>query len=87
MQNEIGQAINRRSKEAIDYLLEIGRIDKFYLFCDEYGFNRRNLDRLFKEPQREYPLHLLEILVKDYGVSADFLILGAGPILRYVPGK
>ena len=34
MQNEIGQEINRRAKEAIDYLVEIGRIDKFYLFCD-----------------------------------------------------
>ncbi len=81
MQNEIGQAINRRTKEAIDYLVETGRIDKFYLFCDRHGFNRRNLARLFREPQREYPLHLLVILVNDYGVSPEWLLLGAGPIL------
>lgn len=85
MQNEIGQAINRRTKEAIDYLVEIGRIDKFYLFCDRHGFNRRNLVRLFREPQREFPLHLLEILVKDYGVSPSWLILGIGPILTIDP--
>lgn len=82
MQNEIGQSINRRSKEAIDHLIEIGKIDKFYIFCDELGFNRRNLTRLFAEPAREFPLHLLTILVEEYGVSPDYLLLGIGPILR-----
>ena len=82
MQNEIGREINRRTKEAIDYLVEVGRIDKFYLFCDRYGFNRRNLVRLFREPQREFPLHLLVILIRDFGVSPEWLLLGAGPILH-----
>ena len=82
MQNEIGQSINRRSKAAIDHLIEIGKIDKFYIFCDEFGFNRRNLTRLFAEPTREFPLHLLTILVEEYGVSPDYLRLGIGPILR-----
>lgn len=48
-------------------------------FTDRYGINRWNLNTLQKEPQRDiFQAAWLAYLVRDYGVSAHWLLTGEG---------
>lgn len=51
-------------------------------FTDRYGINRWNLNSLEKSPERDLlQLSWLTFLVRDYGVSADWLLTGSGSFL------
>ena len=48
-------------------------------FCRKYGINRRNLWTMERNPQAGFlEAAWLVYLVRDYGVSADWLLTGRG---------
>lgn len=48
-------------------------------FTDRYGINRWNMNTCEKEPNRDmFQVSWLSYLVRDYGVSARWLLLGEG---------
>lgn len=63
---------------AFDRLLEQNQIPNVAEFCRENGFSRQYLYAIRREPLRKFSLHLLNILVNNYGVSAHWLITGRG---------
>lgn len=52
-------------------------------FTDRYGINRWNLNTCEKEPNRDmFQVAWLSYLVRDYGVSSRWLLLGEGHFLE-----
>lgn len=82
MQNERSQAINKRFFEAYDILVVSGKIKSKNSFCVDNNIDRRNFDRIRTEPAREFQLSFLSILVAEYGISAEWLLLGRGNVFR-----
>lgn len=75
MQNEVSQEINKRFFQKLDEIVARGETT-YYGFCTKYDISRRNFVRLKNEPQREFQMAWLKILVEDYGASASWLITG-----------
>lgn len=88
MQTEDSQKVIRRFFEALDYLKEQKIIRGRQTFTREYGINRRNLYTLEKDLTRDiFQVAWLSYLIKDYGVSATWLLTGRGDILPYKKDK
>lgn len=87
MQDEKSQQINKRFFEAYDYLTEIGKIKNPFRFCKEHEIHRSSFIRLRNEPEREFQLRFLTILVEEFGISAKWLLTGEGAMTskRLVP--
>jgi len=82
MQTEESQTVIRRFFEAIYALKEAGRIKGKKTFTEKYGINRWNFNSLEKDMSRDiFQTAWLTYLVKDYGVSAVWLLTGKGNIL------
>src|SRR5512133_2637998 len=79
------EAIQRRCVEAISALIATGKITGVQPFCENYGLHRVkyiNL-RLYytsgkKIAYKTIDLDALTYLVRDYNVSADWLLTGKG---------
>lgn len=83
MQTTESQQIISRFFEALKILKSEGAIRGKKTFTDRYGINRWNFNTLVKEPQRDiFQVSWLGYLVKDYGVSADWLLTGRGKPLK-----
>lgn len=79
MQNNDSQKIVKRFFEAIYRLKIDGAIRGKKTFTEKYGINRWNLNTLEKAPERDiFQAAWLTYLVKDYGVSAKWLLTGEG---------
>ncbi|MBR6903399.1 MAG: hypothetical protein IKN32_00920 [Bacteroidales bacterium] len=88
MQTEDSQTIVNRFFEALDLLKAAGRIGGKKTFTDRYGINRWNLNTLQKEPQRDiFQAAWLAYLVRDFGVSAQWLLTGTGEPLNETAKK
>lgn len=83
--------IQKRFFEALDLLIESGKIKGLKTFCDEYGLHRpkySNLRTATKDPDNPgtgykfIDIDALSYLVADYKVSADWLLRGKGGIFR-----
>ena len=90
---EIEANINRRFFQAMAALEELGSIRSLSGFCDEVGLSSPR----FREMRLEYGvapapgrvsrysslnMEALYYLVKDYGVSGDWLLSGRGKMFR-----
>ena len=73
--------INTRFFAAIEALMQTGKLATKKEFCDKYNIDPGNLNRLRKEPQRQFELAYLAYLVEDFGISADWLLTGKGGML------
>lgn len=84
MQTEESQVIVRRFFEALNILKENKAIRGKKTFTDRYGINRWNLNTLEKEPERDiFQVSWLNYLVRDYGISAEWLLTGRGnPLMK-----
>lgn len=78
-----GININRRFFEALQMLIEMKVIRGVQTFTTEYGINRRNLLTVRKKPDVSViKQEWLYYLVNGYGVSAEWLITGRGPMFK-----
>ena len=84
MQNEDSIQINRRFFQALRLLKSRRMIRGIKTFTDRYNINRWNMITCEKEPHRDLlKLAWLTYIVRDYGVSARWLILGEGGIFDH----
>ena len=65
---------------AVYMLISEGKSPDFKNFCEENEIESRNLERLIKEPHRQFNPKYLTILVKKYKLSAHWLLTGEGEI-------
>lgn len=78
-----GVAITKRFFMALEYLQAKRTIRGLKTFTDRYSLNYWNMQTLKGEPERRVlKAECLTFLVRDYGVSADWLLTGVGPMMR-----
>ena len=88
MQTADSQKVVRRFFEALQVLKQERIIRGKQTFTARYGINRWNLNTLEKEPSRDiFQPAWLSYLVKDYGVSATWLLTGQGKPLKWKRNK
>lgn len=74
-----GIAITKRFFEAIDILKAQKKIRGLQTLTREYNINRWNLITVKKEPEiRVLKPEWIVFLVRDYGISANWILLGTG---------
>lgn len=79
MQTIESQAVIRRFFEALYALKARKEIRGKQTFTKQYGINRWNLNSLEKDMSRNiFQVAWLTYLVRDYGVSAQWLLTGMG---------
>ena len=72
--------ITERFFEALAWLKASRRLRGVKTFCDLYGIHRRTLQRIQKQHTTELRAAWLTYLVRDYGISARWLLTGEGEI-------
>lgn len=83
MQSEQSKRIVIRFFEALQILKANKIIRGKQTFTKRYGINRWNLNTLEKEPERDiFQVSWLEYLVRDYMVSAEWLLTGEGSFFK-----
>lgn len=81
-------ALVARFFEALDLLIERRVIRGKKTFCDRYGINRWNFYTCKTNPCTGlFKLSWLTYMVRDYGVSADWLLVGRGVALPPLTGE
>lgn len=85
------EEIQNRFFEALDLLIESGKIKGLQTFCNDYGLHRPKYSNLrtFSRDQSKLgtgykfiDLDSLSYLVEDFGVSSDWLLLGKGGMFK-----
>lgn len=88
MQDQDSQMVVRRFFEALDHLKEKKIIRGRATFCNKCKINRRNLYQLEQDPSRDIlKAAWLTYLVRDFGVSAQWLLTGEGPMMKKPLGR
>lgn len=83
MQTTESQAVIRRFFEALYALKARKDIRGKQTFTNQYDINRWNLNSLEKDMSRDiFQVAWLTYLVRDYGVSAQWLLTGYGDMFR-----
>ena len=87
--------IQNRFFQALDLLIESGRIDSLQSFCNEYKLHRPKYSNLrtFSKDQTKpgtgykfIDIDSLYYLVADFGISSDWLITGKGGMYKNKKG-
>lgn len=89
--DKVSIEINRRFFEALEHVRSTGRIRGIGPFCKEYGLNRIKYigvrQQVINPNPPEYitykniDMEALAFLCRDYGISAEWLLLGKGGML------
>ena len=67
--------------QAFDQLRKDRKITSITAFCEKYQIDKRHLYTQRKEMSRGFfEVGWLVILIRDFGVSADWLLTGSGSI-------
>ncbi|MDR2936660.1 MAG: hypothetical protein LBU80_04890 [Rikenellaceae bacterium] len=75
--------IVKRFYEALAFLIASKAIRGKKTFTDRYGINRWNFNTIQKQPDNGmFQVAWLGYLVKDFGVSAEWLLTGRGGMLQ-----
>ena len=78
-----GVAITKRFFLAIDTLQMQRKIRGLKTFTDRYDLNYWNFSTLRNEPERRFlKPEWMSFLVRDYGVSPDWLLCGVGTMFK-----
>lgn len=81
MTQEEHDLIASRFFEALAWLKESRQIRGLQTFTNRYGINRRSLRRVQAEPGTNgLKAAWLTYLVRDYGIKAEWLLTGEGPM-------
>lgn len=81
-------AITMRFFHTIDVLRQMRKLRGLQTFTKKYNINYWNICTIKKEPgNHSIKVEWLYYLVRDYGVSADYLLTGVGNIMRDETGK
>lgn len=79
MQNEESQKVIHRFFQVVDTLIEAKVIKSVLKFTQLYGINYWNFATNKKSPERDmFQLEWFNILVREYGVNAHWLLTGEG---------
>lgn len=77
-----GAAITKRFFHAIDVLIVQRKMRGLNTFAQKYNINYWNLCTLRKEPERRIlKVEYVSFLVRDFGVSPTYILLGVGNIM------
>lgn len=83
MQSSDSQEVVNRFFKALDMLKVTKKIRGKQTFANAYGINRRNLWFIEKNPQSDgFQAAWLTYMVRDFNVSAKWLLTGKGEILN-----
>lgn len=82
--------IQKRFFEALDLLIESGRIKGLLTFCTEYNLHRPKYSNIRTSLNEGKPgtgykfidIDALAYLVEDFGISADWLLMGTGGMFK-----
>ena len=78
-----GVATTKRFFLALDTLQMQRKIRGLRTFTEKYGINYWNMNTLKAEPERRVlKSECLTFLVRDFGVSAEWLLCGVGPMMK-----
>lgn len=78
-----GVDITKRFFMALEFLQSKRTIRGLFTFTERYGINYWNMNTLKAEPERRVlKSECLTYLVRDYGVSAEWLLTGTGPMMK-----
>lgn len=94
--SDISRGINLRFFQALQYLMEDGQIASLEAFCKENGLSRPKYSEFRREYMHEtgygrisrykvLDFEAVHALVVNYGVSAEWLITGFGPMIKVRP--
>ena len=78
MQNIQSQQIHARFFRAIDELVARKKLRGKKSFATKYELNQGNFFKLRNNPEAEFQMNFLTMLVVDFGVSANWLLTGKG---------
>ena len=78
MTQEEHNAIVERFFIALQDLKATRKLRGVKTFCDRYGIHRRTLRRIQVEHTHELRVAWLTVMVRDYGISASWLLTGEG---------
>lgn len=86
----ITTAAQERFFQALDMLIDQKRVTGLQTFCNKYGLHRAkysNLRTFARNPNRTSRYKLIDLeaviyIVRDYGVSADWILLGLGGMFK-----
>ena len=88
MQTKDSQEVIRSFFEALYRLKQLGKIRGKQTFTRAHEINRWNMNSLEKDPSRDiFQAAWLTYLVKDFGVSAHWLLTGRGEMLPQEKGS
>ena len=86
MQNRDSEDIVGRFFLAVETMKRDRVLGGLTPFCTRYGIDKRNLYKLREDKSRDiFQVAWLGYLVRDFGVSADWLLAGTGDFYRKKP--
>lgn len=85
--SDITVAINRRFFEALASLKQRKDLGGVNGFCKKYGVSTGNMYTIKNQSNGAIKLDYLYFLVKDYGVSAEWLLTGDGDMFRHTSSR